>query len=42
MSGRFPSCTARDVEKGLFKKGLLLEHQKGSHRYYADPVTGIS
>jgi predicted RNA binding protein YcfA (HicA-like mRNA interferase family) len=40
MSGRLPSCTARDVEKALIKKGLLLAHQKGSHRYYADPVTG--
>lgn len=40
MSGRLPSCTARDVEKALIKKGLVLAHQKGSHRYYADPATG--
>ena len=40
MSGRLPSCTARDVEKALVKKGLVLAHQKGSHRYYSDFVTG--
>jgi predicted RNA binding protein YcfA (HicA-like mRNA interferase family) len=39
MSGRLPSCTARDVERALIKKGLVLAHQKGSHRYYADSVT---
>ncbi len=40
MSGRLPSCSARDVERALIKKGLVLTHQNGSHRYYADPVTG--
>ena len=40
MRGRLPSCSARDVDRALTKKGLVLAHQKGSHRYYADPVTG--
>jgi predicted RNA binding protein YcfA (HicA-like mRNA interferase family) len=40
MSGRLPSCSARDVERALIKKGLMLTHQNGSHRYYANPVTG--
>lgn len=40
MSGRLPSCTARDVDRALQKDGFILVHQKGSHRYYGDPVTG--
>ena len=34
------SCTARDVERALKKQGLLFVHQKGSHRYFADPRSG--
>ena len=40
MSGRLPSCTARDVDRALRKEGFIVAHQKGSHRYYAEPVTG--
>jgi predicted RNA binding protein YcfA (HicA-like mRNA interferase family) len=40
MSNRLPSCTARDVDRALRRKGLVIAHQKGSHRYYANPVTG--
>ena len=40
MSGRLPSCTAHDVEHALKKHGLVISHQKGSHRYFADPATG--
>jgi predicted RNA binding protein YcfA (HicA-like mRNA interferase family) len=34
-----PSCTARNVDRALRKRGFVIAHQKGSHRYYADPVT---
>jgi predicted RNA binding protein YcfA (HicA-like mRNA interferase family) len=37
---RLPSCTARDVERALNRKGLICVHQKGSHRYFANPLTG--
>ncbi len=40
MSGRLPSCTAHDVDRALRKEGFVAAHQKGSHRYYAEPVTG--
>ena len=40
MSGRLPSCTAADVVRALKQAGLAAAHQKGSHRYFADPITG--
>lgn len=40
MSGRLPSCTAREVAKALEHAGFVAVHQKGSHRYFADPITG--
>jgi predicted RNA binding protein YcfA (HicA-like mRNA interferase family) len=40
MSGRLPSCTAHDVDRALRKEGFVVAHQKGSHRYYAEPATG--
>lgn len=40
MSGRLPSCTAREVAKALERAGFVAVHQKGSHRYFADPITG--
>jgi len=40
MSGRLPSCTAKEVAKALERYGLIAVHQKGSHRYFADPRTG--
>jgi predicted RNA binding protein YcfA (HicA-like mRNA interferase family) len=39
MNARLSSCTARDVDKALRKRGLVFVHQKGSHRYYVDPAT---
>jgi predicted RNA binding protein YcfA (HicA-like mRNA interferase family) len=40
MTGRLPSCTARDVDAALRRGGFFLVHQRGSHRYYSSPVTG--
>jgi predicted RNA binding protein YcfA (HicA-like mRNA interferase family) len=40
MVDRLPSCTARDVDRALQRGGLIVVHQKGSHRYYASPKTG--
>jgi len=40
MTGRLPACTARDVDAALRRGGFILVHQKGSHCYYASPVTG--
>jgi predicted RNA binding protein YcfA (HicA-like mRNA interferase family) len=40
MSGRLPSCSAQDVDRALKRGGFKVVHQKGSHRYYASPVTG--
>ena len=40
MNGRLPACTARDVDRALKRGGFVVAHQKGSHRYYASPLTG--
>jgi predicted RNA binding protein YcfA (HicA-like mRNA interferase family) len=40
VTGRLPSCTARDVDRALQRGGFKVVHQRGSHRYYASPVTG--
>jgi predicted RNA binding protein YcfA (HicA-like mRNA interferase family) len=40
MTGRLPSCTARDVDAALRRGGFRFVHQKGSHCYYASPDTG--
>jgi predicted RNA binding protein YcfA (HicA-like mRNA interferase family) len=40
MRGRLPSCTAADVARALERGGFVFVHQKGSHRYFADPITG--
>ena len=40
MTGRLPSCTARDVDAALRQGGFVLVHQRGSHRYHSSPVTG--
>jgi predicted RNA binding protein YcfA (HicA-like mRNA interferase family) len=40
MTGRLPSCTARDVDRALKRAGFIVAHQRGSHRYYASPHTG--
>ena len=40
MSGRLPSCTARDVDRALKRGSFTVVHQRGSHRYYASPRTG--
>jgi len=40
MSGRLPSCTAAEVARALEHAGFVFVHQKGSHRYFADPITG--
>ena len=40
MRGRLPSCTAAEVARALEHGGFIFVHQKGSHRYFADPVTG--
>jgi predicted RNA binding protein YcfA (HicA-like mRNA interferase family) len=40
MSGRLPSCTARDVDRALKRGGFSVVHQRCSHRYYASPRTG--
>src|SRR3977135_1940167 len=40
MSGRLPSCTAAEVARALEHAGFVAVHQKGSHRYFADRITG--
>jgi predicted RNA binding protein YcfA (HicA-like mRNA interferase family) len=40
MSGRVRLCAVHDVDRALRKEGFVVAHQKGSHRYYAEPVTG--
>ena len=40
MTGRLPSFTAADVTRALERGGFVAVHQKGSHRYFADPITG--
>ena len=40
MRGRLPSCTAVEVARALENGGFVFVHQKGSHRYFADPVSG--
>jgi predicted RNA binding protein YcfA (HicA-like mRNA interferase family) len=40
VSGRLPACTARDVDRALKRGGFVVVHQKGSHRYYANALTG--
>ena len=40
MTGRLPSCTAADVARALERGGFIAVHQKGSHRYFADPISG--
>jgi predicted RNA binding protein YcfA (HicA-like mRNA interferase family) len=40
MRGRLPSCTAVEVARALERAGFVTVHQKGSHRYFADPITG--
>jgi predicted RNA binding protein YcfA (HicA-like mRNA interferase family) len=40
MIGRLPACTARDVDRALRRGGFVVVHQRGSHRYYASPLTG--
>ena len=40
MSGRLPSCTAAEVARAVEHGGFIFVHQKGSHRYFADPITG--
>jgi predicted RNA binding protein YcfA (HicA-like mRNA interferase family) len=40
MTGRMPTCTARDVDRALRRGGFTAMHQRGSHRYYASPRTG--
>jgi len=40
MSPRLPSCTAAEVARALEHAGFVAVHQKGSHRYFADPLTG--
>lgn len=40
MTGRLPTCTARDVDAALKRAGFLMIHQKGSHCYYASASTG--
>jgi predicted RNase H-like HicB family nuclease len=42
MTIRLPSCTARDVDRALKRGGFTVVHQRGSHRYYASPITGRS
>ena len=40
MRGRLPSCTAAEVARALEHGGFVFVHQKGSHRYFADPISG--
>jgi predicted RNA binding protein YcfA (HicA-like mRNA interferase family) len=40
MRGRLPSCTAVEVARALERTGFVSVHQKGSHRYFADPISG--
>jgi predicted RNA binding protein YcfA (HicA-like mRNA interferase family) len=40
MNQRLPSCTASDVDRALKRGGFTVAHQRGSHRYYASPLTG--
>jgi predicted RNA binding protein YcfA (HicA-like mRNA interferase family) len=40
VTGRLPACTARDVDRALKRGGFVVVHQKGSHRYYANALTG--
>ena len=40
MSGRLPSCTAAEVARALEHAGFVAVHHKGSHRYFADPISG--
>ena len=40
MRGRLPSCTAAEVARALEHAGFVYVHQKGSHRYFADPISG--
>ena len=40
MTGRLPSCTARDIDRALKRGGFAVVHQRGSHRCYASPTTG--
>jgi predicted RNA binding protein YcfA (HicA-like mRNA interferase family) len=40
MSGRLPSCTAAEVARALEHAGFVVVHQRGSHRYFADPISG--
>jgi predicted RNA binding protein YcfA (HicA-like mRNA interferase family) len=40
VTGRLPACTARDVDRALKRGGFVVAHQKGSHRYYANALTG--
>jgi predicted RNA binding protein YcfA (HicA-like mRNA interferase family) len=39
MSGRLPLCTAAEVARALEHSGFVAVHQKGSHRYFADPIS---
>jgi predicted RNA binding protein YcfA (HicA-like mRNA interferase family) len=39
MSGRLPAYSARDLDAALKRAGFVVVHQRGSHRYYASPVT---
>jgi predicted RNA binding protein YcfA (HicA-like mRNA interferase family) len=34
-----PCACARDVDVALRRGGFIMVHQRGSHRYYASPVT---
>ena len=40
MRGRLPSYTAAEVARALEHDGFVFVHQKGSHRYFADPSSG--
>ena len=40
MRGRLPSCTAAEVARALEHGGFVFAHHKGSHRYFADPISG--
>jgi predicted RNA binding protein YcfA (HicA-like mRNA interferase family) len=41
MIARLPLCTAHDVDRLLTRQGFIVTHQKGGHRYYKSPITGI-
>lgn len=34
---RLPACTPAEVERALRRAGFVLDHTKGSHRYYRHP-----